>query len=110
MAELWTICDVAVCRAGGLTVAELAACGIPSVLVPLPNAPDAHQDANAAVLANVGAAMVVAQSSLSVDRLESVLDGICEPQRLRAMGLAAKSVAHVGAAQAIAQRTLSVAR
>lgn len=60
MEHLYARASLAVCRAGAITVAELAAAGVPSVLVPWPGAADDHQSANARALARVGAAVVLA--------------------------------------------------
>ena len=59
MAGVYAAADVVVCRAGAMTVAELAAAGVPAVLVPLPGAPGDHQTANARVLERVGAAVLL---------------------------------------------------
>jgi UDP-N-acetylglucosamine--N-acetylmuramyl-(pentapeptide) pyrophosphoryl-undecaprenol N-acetylglucosamine transferase len=61
--------DVAVTRAGAVTIAELAAWGIPSVLVPLPTAAADHQTRNARVMAEAGAAVMVPQAELTAERL-----------------------------------------
>lgn len=65
--------DVVVCRAGALTVAELAAAGCPAILVPFPFAVDDHQTANAAYLADAGAAVLIAESELTPQRLAEAL-------------------------------------
>ncbi|MGQ0552131.1 MAG: UDP-N-acetylglucosamine--N-acetylmuramyl-(pentapeptide) pyrophosphoryl-undecaprenol N-acetylglucosamine transferase [Planctomycetota bacterium] len=59
MPAAYALADVAVCRAGGGTVAELAAHGIPSVLVPYPGHRDRHQEANGEILVKVGGALMV---------------------------------------------------
>jgi undecaprenyldiphospho-muramoylpentapeptide beta-N-acetylglucosaminyltransferase len=66
--------DLAVCRAGGTTVAELAVMGVPSVLVPLPIATRDHQRANAAPLVGAGAALLVPDDELDGDRLRRELE------------------------------------
>jgi len=95
--------DLVVSRAGGNTVAELAAVGLPSILVPLPGAPGDHQTANARHLAGAGAALVVGDADLSAARLVREVDGLLgDPARLAAMGTAAGSVARRDAAEAVA--------
>jgi undecaprenyldiphospho-muramoylpentapeptide beta-N-acetylglucosaminyltransferase len=95
--------DVAVCRAGATTVAELAAVGLPAVLVPLPGAPGDHQTANARQLADAGAAVVVPDVELDGDRLAAEVDALLgDPARLQAMAKAAASVAHPRAAEEVA--------
>jgi UDP-N-acetylglucosamine--N-acetylmuramyl-(pentapeptide) pyrophosphoryl-undecaprenol N-acetylglucosamine transferase len=95
--------DVAVCRSGATTVAELAAVGLPAVLIPLPGAPGDHQTANARALERVGAAVVLPERVVTVDRLASELDDLlADHERLAEMGRAARSVARPGAAAAVA--------
>jgi UDP-N-acetylglucosamine--N-acetylmuramyl-(pentapeptide) pyrophosphoryl-undecaprenol N-acetylglucosamine transferase len=95
--------DVAVSRAGGNTVAELAAVGLPSVLVPLPGAPGDHQTANARQLADTGAAVLVADAAMTPARLVAEVDGLLgDPSRLSAMAAAATAGARRDAAEAVA--------
>ena len=95
--------DLAVSRAGGNTVAELAAVGLPSVLVPLPGAPGDHQTANARHLADVSAAVLVPDVDMSAARLLEEVDRLLgDPARLAAMEAAASGAAHRDAAEAVA--------
>ena len=95
--------DLAVSRAGGNTVAELAAVGLPSVLVPLPGAPGDHQTANAAALGGAGAAVVVRDGDMTADRLVTEVEALLgDPDRLATMGAAATAVARRDAAEAVA--------
>ena len=95
--------DLAVSRAGGNTVAELAAVGMASVLVPLPGAPGDHQTANARHLSDAGAAVLVADHELSATRLVGEVDALLgDADRLAAMGQAATAVARRDAAEAVA--------
>lgn len=73
MAALYTWADIAICRAGALTVSELAVTGTPSVLVPLPQAIDNHQLKNAEALVAVGGATIVPQADLASDALPAFL-------------------------------------
>lgn len=85
---------VVVCRAGAVTVAELAVAGLPSVLIPLPGAPADHQTHNAEVFAAAGAAVVVPDSECSTDRLARELEGIFSaPERRADMADAAATLA-----------------
>lgn len=103
--------DLAVCRSGGTTVAELAAVGVPAVLVPLPIAPRDHQRANAAALVDAGAAVLLDDAELDVDRLAAVLEGLVgEAGRLTAMAQAARTVGRPDAAASVAQLVLEHAR
>lgn len=73
MAEAYAWADVVVCRAGALTVAEVASVGLPAVFVPFPFAVDDHQSANARLLADVDAAVILRESELTPERLADVL-------------------------------------
>jgi UDP-N-acetylglucosamine--N-acetylmuramyl-(pentapeptide) pyrophosphoryl-undecaprenol N-acetylglucosamine transferase len=100
---LLSAADVAVQRAGASTVAELAAAGVPSILVPLPGAPGDHQTANALRMQETGAAIVIPDDQLDAGRLASELDVLLsDPTGRAAMGEAAKRMAHPGAADAVA--------
>ncbi|HYS51222.1 MAG TPA: glycosyltransferase, partial [Burkholderiales bacterium] len=101
MAAAYAETDLVVCRAGATTVAELAAAGVASVLVPYPHAVDDHQTANARFLADAGAAVLVPQSELSPERLAGVLAGF-DRLRLGEMSRRARSLARPGAAAAVA--------
>ncbi|HKV50605.1 MAG TPA: UDP-N-acetylglucosamine--N-acetylmuramyl-(pentapeptide) pyrophosphoryl-undecaprenol N-acetylglucosamine transferase [Gemmatimonadaceae bacterium] len=97
--------DLAVTRSGALTLAELCAWGIPSILVPLPTSAAGHQDANARVLADDGAAVYIAQADLSPLRLDAEVRRLTGDAGLLA-GIAAKAAARgrPRAAQEIAGR------
>ncbi len=102
MAYAYAHADIAICRSGALTIAELTAVGLPSVLVPFPHAADNHQEANARVLEMAGAAILCTQSDWSRDGLVDVLFDIAKDRtKLVAMGEAARSLAKVDAAQVI---------
>jgi UDP-N-acetylglucosamine--N-acetylmuramyl-(pentapeptide) pyrophosphoryl-undecaprenol N-acetylglucosamine transferase len=94
--------DVVVGRAGAVTVAELSAVGVASILVPLPGAPGDHQTANARGLAAVGATVIVADADCTGARLARELDAVrSDPGRLAAMQDAARSLGHLDAVAAI---------
>lgn len=73
MAAAYSKADLVIARAGALTVAEIAAIGVASILVPYPHAIDNHQAANAQWLVDAGAAICISQSQFGVDQLVSVL-------------------------------------
>ncbi|MEN9681694.1 MAG: hypothetical protein RLZZ627_1587 [Pseudomonadota bacterium] len=103
MAEAYAWADLAVCRAGAMTVSELAVTGLPAVLVPYPYAIDDHQTKNAEVLAEVGAAILMPQSELTAEHLASAIaDVINSPGRLEAMSQGARQVARPAAAEIVA--------
>ena len=101
MPAVYAAADLVVCRAGAMTVAELAAAGVPAVLVPLPGAPGDHQTANARVLERVGAAVLLPDPECTPAGLTTVVEGLlADPVRLQAMAGAARSVARPDAAAA----------
>ena len=102
--------DLAVCRAGGTTVAELAVVGVPSVLVPLPIATRDHQTANAGPLVRDGAAVLVPDAELDTDRLLAELHDLLDGDRLARMAEAARALGRPDAAEAVADLVLSSAR
>jgi UDP-N-acetylglucosamine:LPS N-acetylglucosamine transferase len=103
--------DVAITRAGGNTVAELAVVGVPSILVPLPIAPRDHQTANAAVLNRAGGAVLVPDDELTTERLRAELEPlVADPDRLRSMGEAVRTVAYRDAASRVARLVKEHAR
>ncbi|MBV9660106.1 MAG: undecaprenyldiphospho-muramoylpentapeptide beta-N-acetylglucosaminyltransferase [Acidimicrobiales bacterium] len=103
--------DVAVTRAGASTVAELTVVGIPSVLVPLPGAPGDHQTENARRLSDAGAAVVVPDSELDVERLAAEVDRLLADRAQRdRMREAARRLGRPGAADAVAALAEQYAR
>ncbi len=109
MAEAYRWADLVLCRAGAMTVAELAAAGTASILVPYPHAVDDHQSANARYLADGGAALLVPQQELSARRLVQLLQEL-DAGRLREMGAEARRLALPGATVRVAEQCLEVAR
>ncbi|MEH6585370.1 MAG: undecaprenyldiphospho-muramoylpentapeptide beta-N-acetylglucosaminyltransferase [Halioglobus sp.] len=103
MAAAYAWADVVVCRAGALTVSELAVMGRPSVLVPLPHAIDDHQTANAHSLADRGGAILLRQSDMTEDALIIALRSYMEyPGLLSTMAQAAHESASPEATQQVA--------
>lgn len=101
--------DLLVCRAGATTLAEIAASGKPSILVPLPTATDDHQRRNAEVLARAGAAEVIDQRELGGALLAARVVALASDAPGRAaMGEAARRLARPDAAQTIALRALAL--
>ena len=94
--------DIALCRAGALTVAELALAGLPALLVPYPYAADDHQRANARALAEAGAARVLDPAEFGAKLLLEALGALLErPEALVEMGLRARRLARPDAAERI---------
>lgn len=99
MAAAYAWADLVLCRAGALTVSELAVMGRPSILVPLPHAIDDHQTANARSLADCGAAKLLRQADMSQQELVATLHTyLAEPDLLLAMARAAAAAATPDAA------------
>ncbi|MDQ6887116.1 MAG: UDP-N-acetylglucosamine--N-acetylmuramyl-(pentapeptide) pyrophosphoryl-undecaprenol N-acetylglucosamine transferase [Gemmatimonadota bacterium] len=111
IADAYAAADLALTRAGALTLAELCAWGIPGVLVPLPTAAGDHQSANARAMAARGAALLLPQTGLTAERLDQTLRSlIFDPIRLRQLSVAAVSRASPRAAETIARRILTLAQ
>jgi UDP-N-acetylglucosamine--N-acetylmuramyl-(pentapeptide) pyrophosphoryl-undecaprenol N-acetylglucosamine transferase len=99
MAGAYGWADLVLCRAGALTVSELAIMGCPAILVPLPYAIDDHQSANARSLSDCGAALLLRQSDMTVEALTASLRGyVAHPQLLGKMAAAAAAAATPDAA------------
>jgi UDP-N-acetylglucosamine--N-acetylmuramyl-(pentapeptide) pyrophosphoryl-undecaprenol N-acetylglucosamine transferase len=98
---VYSASDLVVCRAGAMTVAELAVAGVPSVLIPLPGAPGDHQTANARVLEKAGAALLLADAECDAEALAAELDRLLDdPNRLETMGRSARALGRPDAAAA----------
>ena len=101
--------DLVIARAGAMTIAELAACGCPAILVPLPQAIYNHQAKNAAVMESAGAAIVLPQYELSGERLASTIRSVLtDPQRLQDMRARSLALRRVDAAGRIVEECLSL--
>ncbi|HIG64846.1 MAG TPA: undecaprenyldiphospho-muramoylpentapeptide beta-N-acetylglucosaminyltransferase [Methyloprofundus sp.] len=100
----YTWADLVICRAGAMTVSEVAAMGIPSILVPYPYAIDDHQTANAEYLVTRGAATMIAQPQLTVEFLAAQIQQLA-PQ-LEAMAVAARQSAKFDATEKVAEQCM----
>jgi UDP-N-acetylglucosamine--N-acetylmuramyl-(pentapeptide) pyrophosphoryl-undecaprenol N-acetylglucosamine transferase len=110
MAEAYAWADLVLCRAGALTVAELAAAGMAAILVPYPYAVDDHQTANARYLSNQRAALLLPQSEFNKERLKTLLLEFARARgKLLVLAEAARARAVTGAAQRIAALCLEAA-
>ena len=108
MARRYAEADLVVCRAGAVTVAELSAGGMASILVPFPHAVDDHQSANARFLADQGAAILIQQRDLTAQRLADLIGGL-DRKRLLEMARKARALGKPEAARAVAQRCMELA-
>jgi UDP-N-acetylglucosamine--N-acetylmuramyl-(pentapeptide) pyrophosphoryl-undecaprenol N-acetylglucosamine transferase len=103
MAEAYRWADLLVCRAGALTVSEVAAVGLAAIFIPLPGAIDDHQTANARVLANHQAAVILSQQQLQQQGVLPIMTPwLTNKAPLRQMAERAQSLATVDAAAHIA--------
>lgn len=91
--------DLVICRAGAMTVSEVAAMGVPSILIPLPGAIDDHQTANARYLTDAGAGQLLIQKELNEKTLAMMINNVL--QKLEDMGKAARQCARPEATEAV---------
>jgi UDP-N-acetylglucosamine--N-acetylmuramyl-(pentapeptide) pyrophosphoryl-undecaprenol N-acetylglucosamine transferase len=111
MAEAYAWADLVICRAGALTVSELAAAGVGAILVPFPAAVDDHQTHNAQFLVQENAAVLVHDRDVTPERLATELQRLCEGRgKLLAMAERARLLAKPNAAEDLFQSCVSHAR
>jgi UDP-N-acetylglucosamine--N-acetylmuramyl-(pentapeptide) pyrophosphoryl-undecaprenol N-acetylglucosamine transferase len=108
MARRYAEADLVVCRAGAVTVAELSAGGVASVLVPFPHAVDDHQTANARFLADRGAAVLMPQQDMNAQSLAQLIRSL-DRARLLEMAKKARALGKPDAARVVAQRCMQLA-
>jgi UDP-N-acetylglucosamine--N-acetylmuramyl-(pentapeptide) pyrophosphoryl-undecaprenol N-acetylglucosamine transferase len=107
MSLAYAVADLVIARAGATTIAEVAASGVPSLLIPYPYATGRHQEANARALQRVGASKMVLDAELDGRVLAELIDGLLsDGDRLRAMGDRASAWARPDAAEALARVVL----
>lgn len=106
MHTAYVAADIVICRAGALTVSELAVVGTPAIFVPLPHAVDDHQTANARELADIGAALLMPQSELQqVTPLVDILEQwLAQPRQLNQMREQAVKAARPNATELVVER------
>ncbi|MFJ5298798.1 undecaprenyldiphospho-muramoylpentapeptide beta-N-acetylglucosaminyltransferase [Pseudomonas sp. RC10] len=110
MAQAYGWADLVVCRAGALTISELAAAGLPSLLVPLPHAIDDHQSRNADYLAREGAAFVMPQRTTGAAEMAARLtEVLMQPEQLKRMATTARQLAKPDATNTVVDVCLEVA-
>ncbi|WP_347460870.1 undecaprenyldiphospho-muramoylpentapeptide beta-N-acetylglucosaminyltransferase [Acinetobacter thermotolerans] len=99
MAQAYSNADLIICRAGALTVTEIATAGVAAIFVPLPSAVDDHQTANAKFLADLGAAKICPQATMTPDSLKALLEPMLNRQLLMEMAVKARRQAQPDATQ-----------
>ena len=110
MARAYAWADLVVCRAGAMTVSELAVAGVPAIFVPYPHAVDDHQTRNASRLVELGAAVLVPQPELTPERLAGLLAELAGSRpRLLEMALAARRAGVPDATARVVDACLEVA-
>lgn len=108
MAEMYAWADVVICRAGALTIAELACVGVASVLVPFPHAVDDHQTHNARYLSDAGAAKLIQQAEFNVQMATKILSDLTREKCLK-MAIQAKKLAKPQATETVAKICMEIA-
>jgi UDP-N-acetylglucosamine--N-acetylmuramyl-(pentapeptide) pyrophosphoryl-undecaprenol N-acetylglucosamine transferase len=101
MAEVYGQSRLCICRAGATTLAELAALGMPAILVPYPRAAEDHQTINARYFAERGAAVIIPDAELTPDALQKTLQKIDNPDTLGRMSAQMKALGAADAAERI---------
>ena len=111
MPGAYAMADLAICRAGAMTLAELAVTGVPAILVPFPHATDDNQTVNAQSVVNAGAARLIPDRDLTSEVLLSQINACMTPEStLQSMSLAMKSLAKPDAALTVADIVIRLAR
>lgn len=108
MAAMYSWADIVICRAGALTVAELSAAGVASVLVPFPHAVDDHQTSNAHYLSDAGAAILIPQPEFTVSRVVTLLQDLNREKCLE-MAIKARSLGKPEATATVATICMELA-
>ncbi len=107
--EVYSIADVMVCRAGGMTVSEVTACGIPAIFIPLPAQTGNNQVLNARTVADAGAAIVLEQGAFTIDELVKHLTRITMDEQVhQQMVTASRAIGSPNASDEIAKAILSL--
>ena len=107
MAKAYAWADLIVCRSGAITLAEIAAVGLGSVLVPYPYAVDDHQTQNARSYVDAGAACLLPESEMTAEKIATLLETLlADDERLVSMAEAAKNLGHINASKRVADACL----
>ncbi len=108
--EIYSIADLMICRAGGMTVSEVTACGIPTIFIPLPAAIGNNQVQNAETVAKAGAAVVIKQDEITPERiLSQLVRMLTEDELYQQMKTASRNLGKPFASDAIAETVLKIA-
>ena len=107
MASLYAWADVVICRAGAMTISELMLTGCASILVPYPYAIDNHQTANAKILSNNQAAILLPQNQLTADKLDDIIQKLSN-EKIQSMQQNAKELSHHKSAEFLAEQLIKL--
>jgi len=108
MPNAYAWADIVICRAGALTIAELAVAGVASILIPFPYAVDDHQTKNAQYLVDAGAAIILPEPQLTAPKLQELLQQLAaDPRKLLAMAKAAHKLAKPDALSKVVEYCLA---
>jgi UDP-N-acetylglucosamine--N-acetylmuramyl-(pentapeptide) pyrophosphoryl-undecaprenol N-acetylglucosamine transferase len=108
IADAYACADLVVCRAGASTLAEVTAHGLPLVLVPYPHAAEGHQDTNARLYAQAGAAVLLPDREMSGERVAALIDRLRgDPAAVQAMAAASRGLGRPDAAARVAALVIS---
>ncbi len=109
MVDCMAACELVINRAGAITLAEIAALGKPSILIPSPNVSENHQYHNAAVLRDAGAAILIEEKDLTGQALyDAILSIVCDSRKRKSMSDAAQKLAHLNATAVICDEIAAV--
>ena len=110
MAEAYAWADLVLCRAGAMTIAELSAIGVASILIPFPYAVDDHQTANARYLSDEACALLIQEADLSVEKLSQAIADLCTSRaELLRIANKARTLSRSQATETVASLCLEVA-
>ena len=107
MAVQYSKCDLVICRAGAITISELASVGVASILIPFPYAVDDHQTCNAKFLSSNGAAVLLPETELTPGSLASLLLGLTR-EKLLEMAMKARELAKPDATRIVAEACMEI--
>lgn len=108
MASLYAVANLIICRSGATTLAEITARGLPSILVPYPYAAENHQEANARILENNGAAQVILDKQVEAELTSNLVSLLEDKEKLATMARASASLGHKGATEAVIAQILEI--
>lgn len=110
MPQIMGACDLVIGRAGALTLAEINALALPSILIPSPNVAGNHQFVNGSVVSKNKAGILIEEKNINMEFIDVVLDLLKDDKKLKEMSINSKNMAYLDAAQVIAEDVYSLVR